>query len=165
MKKWFNNSLLEISHIHRVHFHSGQPCMVCYHYRALNVAFHLSYRFQNNFPSYPIQTNFLQLMKLNLFVITLVFLKHINFFFKYLHSQGPVSVEVPEQGLLPLKSICRCLISALQVPAHAPQLSQVVQSPSSDIWDWKVLFCSFILYTYIHRVQCQLKSQCRACYH
>ena len=68
MKKSFNNtiSLFEIPYIHRVQFHLGQPCMACYHYRALNVAFHLRYRFQNRLPSYPIQSNFLQLMKLNL---------------------------------------------------------------------------------------------------
>ena len=47
------------------------------------------------------------------------------------HSQSPVSVEVPVQGLFPLKSIWRCRISALQVPEHAPQLSHVVHAPSS----------------------------------
>ena len=55
----------------------------------------------------------------------------------YLQSQGPVSVEVPVHGLLPLKSIWRGRISALQVPEHAPQLSQVVQAPSSETWDNK----------------------------
>ena len=48
------------------------------------------------------------------------------------HSQGPVSVGVAVHGLLPLKSISRCRMSALQVPAHAPQLSHVVQAPSSE---------------------------------
>ena len=48
------------------------------------------------------------------------------------HSQGPVFVGVAMHGLLPLKSIERCLISALQVPAHAPQLPQTVHAPSTS---------------------------------
>ena len=197
MKKWFNNSnwLFEIPYIHRVQFHLGESCMVCYHYRALNVAFHLSYRFQNRLPSFPIQTNFLQLMKLNLgcdytsvsktyeilcqiltftgssisrspwtrpvttkkhlplshiriassstctptvpsgpisFIWNMGFESVVLFlYFIHLHSQGPVSVEVPVQGLLPLNSIWRCRISASHVPAHAPQLSHVVHAPST----------------------------------
>ena len=59
----------------------------------------------------------------------------------YSHSQGPVSVDVPMHGLLPLKSSWRCRISALQVPAHAPQLSQVVQAPSSEIGYKKIVIC------------------------
>ena len=52
-------------------------------------------------------------------------------YFIHLHSQGPVSVEVPVQGLLPLNSIWRCRISASHVPAHVPQLSHVVHAPST----------------------------------
>ena len=54
------------------------------------------------------------------------------------HSQGPVSSDIPVHGLLPLKSMLRGRISALQVPEHAPQLSHVVQSPSSKALDEKM---------------------------
>ena len=68
-----------------------------------------------------------------------------------LHSHGPVSSDVPVQGLFPLNSICRCRISALQVPAHAPQLSHVVQSPSSEIQAASLIkqskFCCFQILT------------------
>ena len=49
----------------------------------------------------------------------------------YLLTQGPVSVEVPVQGSLPLKSIERDLVNVLQVPEHAPQLSHDVHVPST----------------------------------
>ena len=50
------------------------------------------------------------------------------------HSQGPVSIGVVLHGLLPLWSIERGLPFELHVPEQAPQLSQVVQAPSSEIY-------------------------------
>ena len=111
--------------------------MVCCHYRALSVVSYQHCRFLHMHPNSPTLSMLPQLVR-NICVqrkssstVSISILRYLSQGF-YLPSQSPVSLEVPVHGLLPLKSICRCLMSALQVPEHAPQLSQVVQAPSSN---------------------------------
>ena len=47
--------------------------------------------------------------------------------------QFPVWLDVPVHGIFPLYSIDRVLVLVLQVPEHAPQLSHVVHTPSTEI--------------------------------
>ena len=80
---------------------------------------------------HPRQSKFLQLR--TIFMFLLLFTQILLSFNPLI--QFPVSLAVPVHGIFPLKSMDLVLVLLLHVPEHAPQLSHVVHTPSTEIQD------------------------------